>query len=84
MNLIFSEEIPENVRENDILMQAAQLVQRINAELDKNKLNMKIMGVCNGLIVLCIHEFVSKMKICQTDCRSARRTVARRRPRTSS
>ena len=47
MNLIFSEEIPENVRENDILMQAAQLVQRINTELDKNKLNMKIMGVCN-------------------------------------
>ena len=40
------------MRENDILMQAAQLVQRINSELDKNKLNMKIMGVCHGLIVL--------------------------------
>ena len=33
-------------------MQAAQLVQRINIELDKNKLNMKIMKVCYGLIVI--------------------------------
>ena len=50
INQNFSEEPPENVREND--MQAAQLVQRINIELDKNKLNMKIMKVCNGLIVI--------------------------------
>ena len=41
--VVILEDIPEAVRDRDI--QAAQLVQRINAELDKNKLNMKIMKV---------------------------------------
>ena len=41
--MIIPEDIPEELRERDV--QAAQLVQRINVELDKNKLNMKIMKV---------------------------------------